>query len=394
MQIATSNSSTKPNYFDYAVIGSGLAGLHLLMAMSENPFFSDKKIAVFDPNLKDNNDKTFCFWEKSSGKWDNCVSKTWEEAAFYSKQLKLNHKLNPYSYKKINSLDFYTYCLKKLESHKNIKWFVTSVIKIDQNKLFTKDQNNYEIGHIFDSRITYSTNQIAEKHSLVIQSFQGWFIKTEKPVFYENQFTMMDFRNPHKNSTSFMYALPQSPTEALVEFTLFTPWRIATSEFEQQLNSYINTHFPTTNYEIRATESGEIPMTIFPFEKANTPWVTKIGTAGGWVKASTGYCFKRSERYAQHIISTISKVGKWTPSAIPIPSTRFRFYDSLLLDILKNNNSKGIVIFEQLYKKTDIDLIFKFLDEETSIFEEIALISKLPAIPFLKSLLRVFFTKK
>jgi lycopene beta-cyclase len=67
-------------------------------------------------------------------------------------------------------------------------------------------------------------------------------------------------------------------------------------------------------------------------------------------------------------------------------SYRFRLYDILLLRILQNQPNRGKEIFEQLFRTQSIQRILKFLDEETTIFEEIAIFSRLPIRLFLKSL--------
>jgi len=72
--------------------------------------------------------------------------------------------------------------------------------------------------------------------------------------------------------------------------------------------------------------------------------------------------------------------------------SRFWFYDLLLLDILHRHNELGSSIFSSLFKKGNPQLIFKFLDEETNLFEEFQVILKCPKVPFIKALFRVLFS--
>ena len=55
---------TNNPHFDYIIIGNGLAGLQLVLKMSEDVFFENKTIALIDPLEKNSNDKTWSFWEK------------------------------------------------------------------------------------------------------------------------------------------------------------------------------------------------------------------------------------------------------------------------------------------------------------------------------------------
>ena len=44
--------------YDYIIIGNGLAGFQLALALSKDSFFNDKQIALIDKSHKTQNDKT------------------------------------------------------------------------------------------------------------------------------------------------------------------------------------------------------------------------------------------------------------------------------------------------------------------------------------------------
>ena len=58
----------------------------------------------------------------------------------------------------------------------------------------------------------------------------------------------------------------------------------------------------------------ELSNDIYPFYKESTKNITKIGTAGGWVKPSTGYSFKSCEKYSLKILKNIKKEKNWNNS--------------------------------------------------------------------------------
>jgi lycopene beta-cyclase len=70
---------------------------------------------------------------------------------------------------------------------------------------------------------------------------------------------------------------------------------------------------------------------------------------------------------------------------------KFWFYDLLLLDILDNKNELGSTIFSAMFKKGDSTLIFKFLDEETSFWEDLQVFWKCPKGLFLSALINRLF---
>jgi lycopene beta-cyclase len=60
----------------------------------------------------------------------------------------------------------------------------------------------------------------------------------------------------------------------------------------------------------------------------------------------------------------------------------------LLLDILDKKNELGSSIFSSMFHKGNTTVIFKFLDEETSFWEDLQVIWKCPTLPFVKALFR------
>jgi len=127
-------------------------------------------------------------------------------------------------------------------------------------------------------------------------------------------------------------------------------------------------------------------MSTFPFEKANTNKLTKIGTAGGWVRASSGYSFKNCEQYIAKIIENL-KEGR-------MPSKNFvnkkhRLFDGVLLEVLSNDNSFGLTVFSDLYRKNKLPLLLKFLDGTTNFAEDLKIMNSVDKMRFTKAMLRV-----
>ena len=160
------------------------------------------------------------------------------------------------------------------------------------------------------------------------------------------------------------------------------------SEYEDALKEYLQEHFPDINYEITETEQGNIPMSCFPFEKWNTNKVVGIGIAGGWAKPSTGFTFYNSSRKVKELVKHL-KAEK--PLSKFHRNDKFRFYDMLLLDVLAKDNSLGQSIFESLFRKRKVPLILKFLDNRTSFFEDVLMMSAPNPFPFIRALFgRIF----
>ncbi|MDQ6471174.1 lycopene cyclase family protein [Flavobacterium sp. LHD-80] len=385
-------NSSQIKHFDYIFTGAGLASLMTVYKMILSGKFSDKSILLLDKDSKKTNDRTWSFWEKEESTWNSIISKKWDSALFANENFKRDLELEPYSYNKINGLDFYNFVFEKISNQPNITFLhekVTDINELDTHVFVGTEENRYTCDYLFNSIYTKAFAESQTKYPVLQQHFVGWFVKTEVEVFNPEQATFMDFSVEQKGNTRFMYVLPTSKTEALVEYTLFSEKLLSKEEYENDIQRYLE-KLGIHQFEIVEKEQGSIPMTSYPFWKKNTKRVLNIGTAGGWTKASTGYTFRNSDKKSSELVQFLQNLDSLNMKAFH-KKNRFWFYDLLLLDILYRHNESGSSIFSSLFKNGNSKLIFKFLDEETSFIEDVKVILKCPKIPFLKALFRVIF---
>lgn len=375
--------------YDIAIIGMGCAGSHILLEIMDQPEMRDKKILVLDDFNAESLDKTWSFWEKGSGKWDSLLSYMWQKGKFQTSKVDIDFSLNPYRYKKLESRDFIAFAKANLQQHTNITLVESKVDLIIESDIATLEtaSETFHAKLVLDSRIPKEFFK-DEKAITLKQHFLGWQIKTDQDIFDPERFVMMDYRLRDPGTTSFIYILPYSKTEALVEFTYFSADLVEDNVYEKYLTQFISEFLNTTTYEITATEQGVIPMTTYRFDQHHTPLVHKIGTAGGWVKASTGYSFKLSEKRAKVLVENY-KAGK--PLDQGMQKKRFQFYDEIMLDVLSAHNERGHLLFQNLYTNNPIDRIFAFLDEETRFSQELKIMLPLTSMPFIKGFFKKLF---
>lgn len=376
--------------YDYIFTGSGLSALMTVYKMILSQKFQTKSILLLDENAKQTNDRTWCFWNQKETLWENSISKKWNSVLFANADFKRNLELHPYQYNKIQGLDFYNQLLELIVNQKNIDFVQEKVLAIEESEsivLVKTESRSYSCSQVFNSIYNSSLVTNQSKYPLLQQHFVGWFIKTEKPIFNPEQATFMDFSVAQKGNTRFMYVLPTSETEALLEYTLFSKDLLSKEEYETEIENYIQ-KLGIQNYQIVEKEFGNIPMTCYPFWKHNTQNVINIGTAGGWTKASTGFTFKNSDQKSTELVSFLETQTDFRKFH---KKTKFWWYDLLLLDILDQKNETGAAIFSALFQKGNAPLILKFLDEKTSFWEDLQVIWKCPKGLFINALLRRLF---
>jgi lycopene beta-cyclase len=375
---------------DYIITGAGASGLMLAYRMAQDSFFDDKSILIIDQEKNQTNNRTWCFWEKSNGEWDDLIFKLWNQIYFGSGYYSEDINIAPYQYKMIRSAKFYRYLWEIVDSKPNIS-FLSAKVKgfSEQHNLVTVNtsEGNFSCEKLFNSILFDQSYKTQQKFPLLQQHFIGWIVKCDSEVFDDNVATFMDFEIPQKGNTRFMYVLPTSVNEALFEYTLFSKDLLPKQDYENAIKDYLKQK-GIENYQITETEHGAIPMTSFKFWKNNTKNVLHIGTAGGWTKASTGYTFMNTTKKTQALVSFLKgnqDLSRFTRL------TKFWFYDLLLLDVLAKHNGDGAQLFSSLFKKTNIKTILKFLDEESNLLEDLRIITAVPPLRFVKALLKRMF---
>jgi len=372
-------------HYDYAIIGTGCAGYQLALRMAEEDFFSNKKIVLFEPDQKQDNDRTWSYWEEGQGRWDHLIWKSWSTAEVHAEGYDALLPLGSYKYKSIRSSDFYRYAQEKLMASGRFHFIRDSVVHTadagEDVNIQTRTGETFAAGMVFDSRIDPAFLGELPGYSKVWQHFLGWEVESDSDVFSPENFTLMDFRLRYKDTCSFMYVLPRDERRALIEFTFFSPDLVDRSVYEQMLKEYLVKYFSTAIFRKTGEEYGVIPMSDWPFHKQGSSHIIKIGTAGSWAKPATGYSFRNSERCIDRLMDNMRK---GIHPAQGLISKKHRFYDTLFLDLLHHQNEMGPALFARMYSRNPISRIFRFLDDQSTLADDLRIMWTFDALPFMK----------
>ncbi len=345
----------------------------------------DKKILIVDRDAKKKNDRTWCFWETKPGLFEPVVFRKWQRAWFHGKKISRLLHLDPYQYKLIRGIDFYNYCFDIISKQKNFEFISGNIEELNENASVVVNGRTFESDYVFNS-ILFEKPALKSNQYYLLQHFKGWIIETTTPSFDPAEPVFMDFRVDQTNGTTFVYVMPFSPTQLLIEYTLFSDRVLEQGEYDDGLKNYIDQFFKIDSYKIIEEEFGIIPMTNyrFPASKGN---IVNIGTAGGQTKASSGYTFHFIQKHSAALVQQlINSANPFLKRQISPP--RFHFYDSILLRILSHQQLPGKKIFTDLFKKNKPQRVLRFLDNESSIKDELKIIFSLPTLPFLKAALK------
>ncbi len=376
--------TSQPIHYDYIITGGGCAGLSLLARMIESGKFKDKKVLLIDKERRHKNDRTWCFWETNSGFFESIVYAKWDRLNFYGEQFESLLEIAPYRYKMIRGIDFYEYTYQLIEQSNlvDMEWGAVSQLMDEGDSVAVSvNEKQFTADYVFNS-ILFEKPDLTNYFSLQ-QHFKGWFIRTREKFFRPEMATLMDFRVDQHHGTTFMYVLPFDEHRALLEYTLFTRDLLSQDEYERELKKYTTTFLGLEHYEIEEQEFGVIPMTNYPFPSYKGR-IINLGTAGGQTKASSGYTFQFIQKHTAALIEALVNTGSpylkesWLQK-------RFSLYDSTLLHVLDNRKLEGKKVFTDMFKNGDPQTVLKFLDNETSLWEDLTIMYRLPKLPFAKA---------
>ena len=372
--------------YDYILAGGGCAGLSLVYHLLDSSL-KDSNILILEPTLGEVPNKTWCYW-------NTAVLPIHPEAArfswnsFYLQQGKQQHQhgLENLSYYHLNSHDFYAHVLEKIKNFPNVHFLKEEVSAIhcieNEVQVVTKTSGTYNSSYVFDSRITTDTTN----QTILNQVFIGLRIKSKTPIFNPGSMGLMDFDTPSSSGFDFIYTLPFSSQEALIEYTAYTSEARGEEALLSSLQAFLKQKFGELEYEITFQETGQIPMTSRVNQETSGNRHIQIGTAAGWTKPSTGYTFAQIQENCSQLVARLEQ-GATQDLRFPRKS-RFVFYDNILLSIAHHWPKRLPGLFINLFSTSSPDLVFRFLAEKTSFWEELRLLSRLKFGIFLKGLTR------
>lgn len=373
--------------YDFAFIGLGASNSLILLSLIKKGLLKNKRVAIFETENKTENDKTFCFWAEPNepivAELNSIISQRFTAIKINAGKAQVIAE-QPYHH--ICSLDLYKHTRNTL-TQENIAVFRQSINQItsaNQTYILNTNEASYNAHYVFDSRAP-KPDKMGANDIYLNQSFYGLYVKCEQEVFDKNTFEMMNFNVDQNKFTQFVYVIPVSATEALVELTRFGADVIDKAYATEVLYDFIQRNFG--NYKIQGDEVGCIPMTTFRFPISDLKGVLHTGARGNLIKPSTGYAFKNMFAFAEQVSQQIATNNLTQFNTIALPNKkRFRFYDKLLLLILLYWPAKGKLIFSRLFGQHAVNSIFTFLDEKSTLLQEVRIFALLPKKPFLKAL--------
>ncbi len=156
----------------------------------------------------------------------------------------------------------------------------------------TEDSVTLERGEVLTANCVLDARGFKPNDNVFLgyQKFVGHVIKTAKPHGVKRPI-IMDATVKQLGGYRFVYCLPYSETEILVEDTYYTDGpELQRQEVDARIKDYIRDNLGVSDYEMVRREKGVLPITLAVNELEFNN-IQKIGIRGGFYHAVTGYSF-------------------------------------------------------------------------------------------------------
>ncbi len=354
-----------------AIIGLGPSGLAV-----NKLIFGEKnyEIIAFESSQFKNRNNFFGFWLTSWMKpFEEQIEKKWYNWTISNDYITVNHKDKNNPYCVISFKKWRDYCLDTnnkldIKTEKVIKY--TSVK--NYYKITTGDNKEYFAEKIYDSR------NIKEKDKELIQHFYGINITTKEKKFNDKKLTLMHFTK-EDNLLHFIYVLPFSANQALVESTVFSKEAYSENWYRRKIYKFLKKNNINKYYET-SSESGIIPMFFSEEKISKDPNIFNIGIRGGACKPSTGYVFS-------FLIKQIQLLKHSNKNYVYVHKYIEKLMDKIFLNYLKSNNENG-KSFINLAKNLNGNEFKNFMMGQSNLLTKLKIIRSMPKLAFIKSLFK------
>lgn len=367
------------------ILGGGCAGLSLAMQLAGLGRACPRTV-IIEPRTTYTNDRTWCFWgnadaplaDLSCHQWSTMMVRAGRRIAF------VDCAATPY--RMIAAADFYAAALRAIAGNARItiaagERVTAAPVRQDGRWQVSTSAANYTAATVVDTR----PGALPELGGATLwQSFSGVEIDCDGAVFDPACVDLMDFSLADPERITFTYVLPLSAQRALIEVTVFDARPLTVADLAAPLALAVAARVRGLPYQQHRSEHGVLPMGSVPTGVPVDPTYVRAGLGHGGARPSSGYAFQRIQRWAGQCAARIA-AGLRLQGHVADPFL-LQAMDQLFLSVLHTQPASAPALFVALFGQPDGARVLRFLSDEGSLADYLALIVALPARPFLRQI--------
>ena len=364
------------------VLGGGLSGLLLAERLAGNPE-NRTRVTVVEPRTAYDDDRTWSFWRVGPHRFEHLVEQGWDRFAWSAAGWRQPARSKCHPYQSIPSARVYGQALNAIHGSDLIDLQLGTtahgVRELATGVEVVTDRGVLKADWVIDTR------PMRAPEGVIVQRFEGARIKTGSASFDPTCAGIMEDMRVDQLGFGFVYLLPFSPDEALIEVTRFATAPLPAGLLEAELSAAC-ARLANGGYEVVRREHGAIPMSVdVPVVSNGNGRIVDAGRRGGAARPSTGYAFQRIDSWAERASGEIA-AGRM-PSGHPADSPLYRTLDRIFLQVLANHPELAPSLFLALAAHTPVNCLVRFLSDAAGPFDVAAVVAALPPLPFLGALI-------
>jgi lycopene beta-cyclase len=372
---------------DLLILGGGAAGLSLARRLAEQGTNAPRTL-VLESRVDYADDRTWCFWMHPSAQLTHLVRRRWAKVSLASPTERVLVDCPEFPYALLPSGGFYQDSRECLARSERVRIAMgVSVLnaprKVDGLWEVETSAGVQRARWIVDTRPSAPP---AEGAAVLWQSFLGQEIEAAGPVFDPTVAEIMHFTEGEAGQILFHYLLPLSPTRALLEVTAFSPKPAGPDAFRAELNRFIDRRLDGRRYQLRREEHGILPMGLPTPAPSADPTYVRAGLMAGGARASSGYAFQRIQRWAESCAQSLAAGQGPRPHAAD--GWILGRMDALFLQVLRRRPELAPTLFLAMFRQVAPARLARFMSDQATLLDNLAVIAALPPGPFLRELFR------
>lgn len=371
----------RPDY-DVAILGGGLAGLSLAVRLAELP---DLRTLILEPRTGYARDRTWSSWRLLHHPFAEAVTASWAHWEIRHRDTggragTVRQTSATMPYQMIPSDRLWQVAEARLRTAPQIELALgrraLALQEATDRVAITTESGTVTAGLVFDSRPPEGGP------GDLVQRFVGQEVATAGPVFDPGCATLMDFTVPQlPGVVHFLYVLPTSPHEALVEDTWFAPAGAALPDSRATIRSYLAERYGVADYRVGFEEQGAIPMSPDLQAPRTTGRVIPIGAAGGALKPSSGYGFLTIQRMADELAAALAAGRR--PAPFQPRGRTAQWMDRVFLFALQQRPDLAPDLFASLFAQCRPEPLIRFLHDVGGPADVARVVAAMPKRPMI-----------
>lgn len=371
---------------DVIILGGGCAGLALARELAGSG--KALRVAIIEPRLSYEEDRTWCFWAGVEEDVSPSPVAEWQRWAFSSADVRIMHKARTWRYVLMRSADYYCHALNIILQAPRIDLrlgvsagavrLVDGVCRVeaDGTMLFAR--------RVVDTRPPSLERLGAAPFA---QVFRGFEVETDSDTFDPRAALLMGDTRVDGEGVAFDYVLPLTPRRALFEHTVFSKHPPCSSSLDEVCGTRMRALCGSSARIVRE-ERGWIPMGL-PVAPPQGGPIIRAGTTGGAVRSSSGYAFRRIQRWARTCALTLARGGM--PVAMKSDRSLVSFMDRVFLRAMAQHTDRTPGYFLKIARALDGDQFARFMSDQATAMDWLRVVAALPKGDFIAALGSRFF---